>query len=549
MAALYLAGVAVDWNEFHRPFESRLRLLDLPTYAFNDKNHWLQYEGDWCLTKGNSYYNNKGKTAGVAKAPLIQAVSDLQTSTVQAIVAEEISGAAGTVTMCSDLMQADFLAAAHGYRMNDCGVVTSSIHADIAYTLGSYLFRKFYPKATNVPMNVTDLVVTKGLVAQSKARTPQLISVTAHTANIHSNIVDLAWFALDDHSADPPESFATAKLVFGDATQWLSSWTPMAHLVQGRIDALEALAATGEANRFSRNMAYTIFADRLVDYADKYRGMQSVIMHGLEGFADVQLTTKESGVWTVPPYFIDSVAHLAGFIMNCSDAMDTQSKFCVTPGWDSMRFAKPLVPGAKYRSYVKMLPTAEDPSIFLGDVYIMQNNAIIGMVGGIKFRQYPRVLIGRFFSPPDLGSSASKEVKIAQSAVTTVAKPIQNPAKPQVSSRPQSLPVNLPTATPGPPKLAKQAEVNIESAPPSESSAPAMREITVKALEIIANEGALKISDLDDDAAFADLGIDSLMSLVLAEKFKAQLNVKVNGSLFLDYPTIGDLRKWLEECY
>ncbi|KAK4977327.1 hypothetical protein LTR28_007483, partial [Elasticomyces elasticus] len=291
MAALYLAGVAVDWNEFHRPFESRLRLLDLPTYAFNDKNHWLQYEGDWCLTKGNSYYNNKGKTAGVAKAPLIQAVSDLQTSTVQAIVAEEISGAA-------------------------------------AYTLGSYLFRKFYPKATNVPMNVTDLVVTKGLVAQSKARTPQLISVTAHTANIHSNIVDLAWFALDDHSADPPESFATAKLVFGDATQWLSSWTPMAHLVQGRIDALEALAATGEANRFSRNMAYTIFADRLVDYADKYRGMQSVIMHGLEGFADVQLTTKESGVWTVPPYFIDSVAHLAGFIMNCSDAMDTQSKFC-----------------------------------------------------------------------------------------------------------------------------------------------------------------------------------------------------------------------------
>ena len=31
LAALYLAGVEVGWNKFHRPFESRLRLLDLPT--------------------------------------------------------------------------------------------------------------------------------------------------------------------------------------------------------------------------------------------------------------------------------------------------------------------------------------------------------------------------------------------------------------------------------------------------------------------------------------------------------------------------------------
>lgn len=79
-------------------------------------------------------------------------------------------------------------------------------------------------------------------------------------------------------------------------------------------------------------MTYTLFASKLVDYAEKYRGMQSVVMHELEGFADVQLTTKESGVWTVPPYFIDSVAYLAGFIMNCSDAMDTQNNYCVTSG-------------------------------------------------------------------------------------------------------------------------------------------------------------------------------------------------------------------------
>lgn len=125
MVALHLAGVEVGWNEFHRPFESRLRLLDLPTYAWNDKNYWLQYSGDWCLTKGNNFYEAE-KEAGRAKtATKLPLASEIQTSTVQQIIETTISGSAGTVAMQSDLMQPDFLAAANGHRMNNCGVVTS----------------------------------------------------------------------------------------------------------------------------------------------------------------------------------------------------------------------------------------------------------------------------------------------------------------------------------------------------------------------------------------------------------------------------------------
>jgi len=40
-------------------------------------------------------------------------------------------------------------------------------------------------------MNVTNLVIMKGLVAQSSNKTPQLIQVTALTANVHSGEVDL----------------------------------------------------------------------------------------------------------------------------------------------------------------------------------------------------------------------------------------------------------------------------------------------------------------------------------------------------------------------
>ena len=399
-------------------------------------------------------------------------------------------------------------------------------------------------------MNVANLIVTKGLVAQNNSKMSQLIRVIATTADIRSSVVDLTWRNIDN-DGNVHEPFATANIIYGDANEWLSSWSPITHLIQGRIEALERLTVEGRANRFSRNMAYTLFASNLVDYNEKYRGMQSAVMHELEGFADVQLTTKESGVWTVPPYFIDSVAHLAGFIMNCSDAMDVQNNYCVTPGWKSMRFAKPLVPGAKYRSYVKMIPTIEDPTIYLGDVYIMQDDAIMGLVGGIQFRRYPRILLSRFFSAPDKMAAMESKPKAAASQATfpvpAAPKAAAPETKPAFSEQGQSLPAKLPSNALALPTDATPAAT--DAAAPSAESAAASGSITTKALLLISKEAALEVSDLEDEASFAELGVDSLMSLVIAEKFRTELDVKVGGSLFLDYPTIGDLRKWLEEYY
>jgi len=121
LGALHCAGVAVAWDEFHRPFERGLRLLDLPTYAWNDKNHWIQYNGNWALIKGNTFYDADASI----KPPSIVQQSGLRTSTVQRIVEESFDGSAGRVIIQSDLMEPDFYAAAYGHKMNGCGVVTS----------------------------------------------------------------------------------------------------------------------------------------------------------------------------------------------------------------------------------------------------------------------------------------------------------------------------------------------------------------------------------------------------------------------------------------
>lgn len=113
-SALHCAGVEIDWNEFNLPVEKSIRLLDLPTYAWNNKNYCIQYKGDWNLTKGN-----KTKTA------LLAVIPSLKASSVQQIVEEEFTETIARVIMRSDVMHPDFLDAANGHKMNGCGVVTS----------------------------------------------------------------------------------------------------------------------------------------------------------------------------------------------------------------------------------------------------------------------------------------------------------------------------------------------------------------------------------------------------------------------------------------
>ncbi|KAK7729665.1 hypothetical protein SLS63_006046 [Diaporthe eres] len=220
----------------------------------------------------------------------------------------------------------------------DCFVL-DPIHADIAYTLGKHLMSKLRPdkKTTAEDMKIANLVVREGLV--------------------------------------------TAR-----------------HLVQGRIDTLAQMADAGVANRVSHGMAYLLFANNLVDYAEKYRGRQSVVLHDLEAYADITLSTGAAcGIWTVPP-FIDSVCHLAGFVMNVSDAVDTRANFCV-----------------------RIIPGPANPTVYHGDVYVLQKGGgaiegdgeIVGVMQAIKFRWYPRVLLNRFFSAAEVKNPDSAEKAIA----------------------------------------------------------------------------------------------------------------------------------------
>lgn len=55
------------------------------------------------------------------------------------------------------------------------------------------------------------------------------------------------------------------------------------------------------------------------------------------------------------------------------------------------------------------------------------------------------------------------------------------------------------------------------------------------------------MAQLRDDVSFVELGVDSLMSLVLSEKFRSELGLEVKSSVFLECPSVVELKNWLSQ--
>lgn len=68
------------------------------------------------------------------------------------------------------------------------------------------------------------------------------------------------------------------------------------------------------------------------------------------------------------------------------------------------------------------------------------------------------------------------------------------------------------------------------------------------ALMIVAEESGLMVADLTDDSNFADIGIDSLCSMVIQGRFREELNINLDAdfSIFINCPSVLDLKAFLE---
>ncbi|KAL9032257.1 MAG: hypothetical protein Q9214_008047, partial [Letrouitia sp. 1 TL-2023] len=171
ISSLYLAGANPDWPAFHQQYESSLECLPLPTYAFDERVHWLQYVNDWTLTKGDPV----GPSVPVAPS------STLSTTSIHKIVREDIHEGKAIVVAESDIGDPALHKVISGHSVNGIGLCPSSLYADMALTLTDYAYKQLRPDDKQQDLNVYNMQNPASLIVKN-IQQPQHQIVTIESA-------------------------------------------------------------------------------------------------------------------------------------------------------------------------------------------------------------------------------------------------------------------------------------------------------------------------------------------------------------------------------
>lgn len=362
-------------------------------------------------------------------------------------------------------------------------------------------------------MSVCEMEVFKPLIAKTGMDAgSQIIQVKAIRGSSLDR-VELRYSSVDPGNNNARVDHAKCFVEYGDRNSWLTAWSRSVYLIQPRMHMLQDGVAEGRTHCIRRGLAYKLFS-ALVQYDAKYRGMEEVILDSaqFEAMSRVAFQTSPSdGDFFCSPYWIDSLAHISGFIVNGTDAVDSKNEVYVSHGWKSLRFGRPLSPDGRYRSYVRMQP--DKGKMMVGDVYVFEDDTMMGLVEGLKFQCIPRAVLDSLLPPTGLSSQSKTQAPV--------------------------------------PKRAKEPQDTFSEPRSTETvmSAPAKAHIdTVKdrVLQLVADEVGVQLSELVDDAEFAALGVDSLMTLAITGKMREELELDdVPSSLFTAYPTVRELKHFL----
>ena len=379
-------------------------------------------------------------------------------------------------------------------------------------TIGDYIPKLLKFSSENLRCSVRDMHVSKPLIVESIPKNQLLhIKLTGDFSQGH--------LALEFESpASTAKATAThhAKCIlrFSDPASWLNEWSRSAYLIRSRIDILQHSGNNkGSVNTVSEGLAYKLFAS-LVDYAPPYRGMKEVTFNSQDYEATALVKLEDhpgTGNFFLKPFWIDSLVHLSGFVMNASDATDSKENVYISHGWDEMRFATKFSPANKlYTVYVKM--QFIEAKVVAGDVYIFEDEKVVGLCSGLRFQQIPKALLNILLPPKSEKTEKVRQPKAPSGARPAVIPEVVIPK--QISARGNT------RVSPG--------------------------DMIQRVISLLAEEIGMPVNELSGEKTFSSLGVDSLLTLSIVGRLQTIFNIEAPSTIFMDHPTIQDFERFLQ---
>ncbi|GIJ99615.1 type I iterative polyketide synthase [Aspergillus viridinutans] len=527
VAALYRAGADINWSEYHRDFSAAQRVLPLPSYSWDLKPYWIEYRNDWALYKGDLVPGGNVAPLKAVQAPPSPSPPPT-TTTLHRLVEEKADPEKFVIIYESDVSRPDLNPLVQGHKVEGLGLCTPSVYADIGFTLGNYFLDRFSQQLKggdgDKVVDVTDMVIEKALIAENAG--PQLLRVAADL-NWSSKEAAVRYYSVDLNHVETVQH-AHCCVRFSDKSTF-NSLAKGVSTLRTHIGTMRENSCKGAIFRFNGPMAYNM-VQALAEFHPDYRCIDETILDNetleaasMVSFGDV----KKGGTFHTHPGFIDGLTQSGGFVMNANTKTNLGVEVFVNHGWDSFQLYESVTDDRQYQTYVQMKPA--ESSQWKGDVVILSGDRLIGSVRGLTLQGVPRRIL-RYI--------------------------LKGSAKPSKASRTHSVPIKAPPQPVDksserknePPDREKVSSAASVAGPVAAIKPQTHNSALAQALRIISEQSNVPISELTDDAAFADIGIDSLLALTITSAFSEDLDLDLDSSFFIEHPTAADLKKFFGSC-
>lgn len=298
------------------------------------------------------------------------------------------------------------------HHCHEVALTPSGLYADMAAVVAEYIWKAYRGRDAETPgLRVGDMEVNKTyIISEPQPSEGQwlemeaLLSVPEYTSgDMIDGTVKCYFRSIRPNGVKLNDlAFCTAQYEFWHG--WLSSWSHNNGLIRTKIANLHSRArteASGEVQQMHRKKAYEVFKS-FVDYGPRYQNMAEVTIDTktLEATARLDLQPDPQQDYT-GPYYLDASCHVSGFVCNTAEE-DTTKNAYISHGIDTMRISPKFqpYPGANIQNYVHMQPLPSDKTVLSGDVYILQDDEIVGVWEGVRFKRIPRRILNVFLPKP-----------------------------------------------------------------------------------------------------------------------------------------------------
>ncbi|TLD11764.1 hypothetical protein PspLS_11650 [Pyricularia sp. CBS 133598] len=504
LVKLYEQGVDIDWLRLCSPYRKGLRLVNLPTYAWDLQEFWITH-------------TERGRQS--LDSP-VSNTAPTQISTCAQFIVEETPS---QVVMQTSIADPGMQAIIEGHRIRDVAICPGSAFCDAALTAAQRLFQSSERvKAMEKPVwTIRNLSLRSPLRNEPDATAEHL--VTTAIVSKQSSEDSQVTFSYRNRELGG----CTVSISEGARNQSARSRTNF--FIKARLDDLVTKVKQGLGHRIYSSIFYSLFGPTVKYSPDFKRLKEAYVSEDFsEAAAEITLGSNPEGTrFTSSPYHGESLVHLAGFMLNSNPSRPRSSETTfMMDNLESVQTinAAALVPGRTYWSFARVASRTDDSATC--DVWVFEHSEasseLVMVCFGLRFHEVQNIVLDRL-----LGKN-KPVVQVSEKTPSSNKLP-----KPTVTKPALEVPLYQPQAS---------VPIDNHETPAGDASVENSSGLCAAILGSICRETGTDLSQLTDDTALADIGVDSIMAIEITASVKKETGIDLNVTTLIDHPTIGALR-------